>query len=84
MKNISIGIYDEKDKPLTGLIKINSTDLNFCYSNSGEFHSLNTHLEEDSYWYDRSKVLLSKIASNLRELIEIDKILNKEYKNGSI
>lgn len=85
MKNISIEIYDEKDKPLTGLIKINSTDLDFCYANSGDFHNLNSnYLEDDTYWHDRSKVLLSKIASNLRELIEIDKILNKECKNGSI
>lgn len=80
MKSIEIKIYDEKDKPLEGLIKINSTDMDFYYSNSGNFHGLKTYVEEDSYWNVRMGVLLNGICKNLRELIEIDKMLNKGRK----
>lgn len=81
MKSIEIKIYDEKDKPLEGLIKINSADMDFYYSNSGNFHGLKTYAEEDSYWNVRMGVLLNGICKNLRELIEIDKMLNKGRNN---
>ena len=71
MKRIVIDIYDKENGILNGMTEINSKDLGLIYSNTMEFHGLQSNYEGDDERYIEQMDICHKITKLVKELSDI-------------
>lgn len=71
MKRIVIDMYDETNGHLNGMIEINSKDLGLIYSNTMEFHGLQSNYDGDDERYIEQMDICHKITKLVKELSDI-------------
>ena len=62
MKRIVIDIYDKENGILNGMTEINSKDLGLIYSNTMEFHGLQSNYDGDDERYIEQMDICHKIT----------------------
>ena len=71
MKRIVIYIYDKESGILNGMTEINSKDLGLIYSNTMEFHGLQSNYDGDDERYIEQMDICHKITKLVKELSDI-------------
>lgn len=71
MKRIVIDIYDKENGILNGMTEINSKDLGLIYSNTMEFHGLQSNYDGDDERYIEQMDICHKITKLVKELSDI-------------
>ena len=71
MKRIVIDIYDKENGILNGMTEINSKDLGLIYSNTMEFHGLQSNYDGDDERYIEQIDICHKITKLVKELSDI-------------
>ena len=71
MKRIGIDIYDKENGILNGMTEINSKDLGLIYSNTMEFHGLQSNYDGDDERYIEQMDICHKITKLVKELSDI-------------
>ena len=71
MKRIVIDIYDKENGILNGMTEINSKDLGLIYSNTIEFHGLQSNYDGDDERYIEQMDICHKITKLVKELSDI-------------
>ena len=71
MKSIVIEIYDKENGILNGMTEINSKDLGLIYSNTMEFHGLQSNYDGDDERYIEQMDICHKITKLVKELSDI-------------
>lgn len=71
MKRIVIEIYDKENGILNGMTEINSKDLGLIYSNTMEFHGLQSNYDGDDERYIEQMDICHKITKLVKELSDI-------------
>lgn len=71
MKRIVIDIYDKENGILNGMTEINSEDLGLIYSNTMEFHGLQSNYDGDDERYIEQMDICHKITKLVKELSDI-------------
>ena len=71
MKRIVIDIYDKENGILNGMTEINSEDLGLIYSNTMEFHGLQSNYDGDNERYIEQMDICHKITKLVKELSDI-------------
>ena len=71
MKRIVIDIYDKENGILNGMTEINSKDLGLIYSNTMEFHGLQSNYDGDNERYIEQMDICHKITKLVKELSDI-------------
>ena len=71
MKKIVIDIYDKENGILNGMTEINSKDLGLIYSNTMEFHGLQSNYDGDDERYIEQMDICHKITKLVKELSDI-------------
>ena len=71
MKRIVIDIYDKENGILNGMTEINSEDLGLIYSNTMEFHGLQSNYHGDDERYIEQMDICHKITKLVKELSDI-------------
>ena len=71
MKRIVIDMYDETNGILNGMTEINSKDLGLIYSNTMEFHGLQSNYDGDDERYIEQMDICHKITKLVKELSDI-------------
>ena len=71
MKRIVIDIYDKDNGILNGMTEINSKDLGLIYSNTMEFHGLQSNYDGDDERYIEQMDICHKITKLVKELSDI-------------
>ena len=71
MKRIVIDIYDKENGTLNGMTEINSKDLGLIYSNTMEFHGLQSNYDGDDERYIEQMDICHKITKLVKELSDI-------------
>ena len=71
MKRIVIDIFDKENGKLNGMTEINSKDLGLIYSNTMEFHGLQSNYDGDDERYIEQMDICHKITKLVNELSDI-------------
>ena len=71
MKRIVIDIYDKENGILNGMTEINSEDLGLIYSNTMEFHGLQSSYDGVDERYIEQMDICHKITKLVKELSDI-------------
>lgn len=71
MKKIVIDIYDKENGILNGMTEINSKELGLIYSNTIEFHGLQSNYDGDDERYIEQMEICSKIVELVKQLENI-------------
>ena len=71
MKRIVIDIYDKENGILNGMTEINSKDLGLIYSNTMEFHGLQSNYDGDDERYIEQMDICHKVTKLVKELSDI-------------
>ena len=71
MTRIVIEIYDKENGILNGMTEINSKDLGLIYSNTMEFHGLQSNYDGDDERYIEQMDICHKITKLVKELSDI-------------
>ena len=71
MKRIVIDIFDKENGKLNGMTEINSKDLGLIYSNTMEFHGLQSNYDGDDERYIEQMDICHKITKLVKELSDI-------------